>query len=244
MSVFFPYISILLALCRLCLGSDPFIRPELLLLRVRRPPQCRLQLERYRGPRPRLRPMARGAISLPAAYVFTAAQVSVWLAALFLLLPGRWPLHAAPVLLLVWLYPFAKRVTNYAQIVLGITLGWGVQVGAAVMGLDVLGTDADAERAGLAGVYLVCVVWTMILNTVYAHQDVRDDMKAGIKSMAVLWLHWTKALLWVLSFVQIGILWSIGIWMKAGGWHHSQEGDLWKLGSAKKLGYPSRRMFL
>ena len=64
------------------------------------------------------------------------------------------------------------------------------------------------------------MVWTVIFDSVYAHQDVRDDMKAGIKSMAVLWLHWAKALLWVLSFVQIGVLWSIGIWMEAGGWYH------------------------
>ena len=164
--------------------------------------------------------MTRGAISLPAAYVFMAAQVSIWLAVLSLLLLGRWPLHAAALLFLIGLYPFAKRFTHYAQLVLGITLGWGVLVGAAVVGLDVSGTEAGVERAGLAGLYLVCVVWTAMFETVYAHQDVRDDMKAGIKSMAVLWLHWTRALLWVLSFVQIGILWSIGIWMKAGGWYH------------------------
>ena len=103
---------------------------------------------------------------------------------------------------------------------LGITLGWGVLVGAAVVGLDFSIMDAGAERAGLASLYLVCVVWTVIFDTVYAHQDVRDDKKAGIKSMAVLWLQWSKALLWVLSFAQIGILWSIGIWMEAGGWYH------------------------
>ena len=169
--------------------------------------------------RTRRRPMARGAISLLAAYIFTAVQVGIWLAALSQLLPGRWLLYAPPLMFFVWLYPFAKRFTDYAQLVLGITLGWGVLIGAAVVGLDVLETNADAERAGLAGLYLVYVVWAVIHDTVYAHQDVRDDMKAGIKSLAVLWLHRTKALLWALAAVQFAILWSIGIWMNAGEWY-------------------------
>ena len=231
MNIFFPYLfGSLFAGC----VSDPLIRPKLLLMRigallgaafVLRSAGCSWndiadrKLDRL-VERTRLRPMARGAISLPAAYVFTAAQVGIWLAALSPLLPGPWPLYAAPLLFLLWLYPFTKRFTHYPQLVLGITVGSGVLVGAAVVGLDVSGMDAGAERAGLAGLYLVCVVMTMIYDIVYAHQDVRDDMKAGIKSMAVLWLHWRRALLWVLSFVQIGILWSIGIWMKAGGWYH------------------------
>lgn len=231
LSIFFPYLfGSLFAGC----VSDPLIRPGSLLIHIGallgaafilRSAGCTWNdiadrdLDRL-VERTRLRPMARGAISLLAACVFTAVQVGIWLAALSLLLPGRWPLYAAPLLFLVWLYPFAKRFTNYAQVFLGITLAWGVLVGAAVVGLDVWGTDAGAERAGLAVLYLVCVVWTVIYDTVYAHQDVRDDMKAGIKSMAVLWLHWTKALLWVLSSVQVGLLWSVGICMEAGAWYH------------------------
>ena len=231
MNIFFPYLfGSLFAGC----VSDPSIRPGSLLIHIGalfgaafilRSAGCTWNdiadrdLDRL-VERTRLRPMAQGAISLPAAYVFTAAQVGIWLAALARLLPGRWPLYAAPLLFLVWLYPFAKRFTHFAQLLLGVTLGWGVLIGAAVVGLDVWGTDAAAERSGLAGLYLVYVVWTVIHDTVYAHQDVRDDMKAGIKSMAVLWLYWTKALLWVLSVVQVGILWGIGIWMGAGAWHY------------------------
>ena len=231
MNIFFPYLfGSLFAGC----VSSPVIRPRSLLIHIGvllgaafilRGAGCTWNdiadrdLDRL-VERTRLRPMARGAISLLAPYVFTAVQVGIWLAALSLLLPGRWPLYAAPLLVLVWLYPFAKRFTNYAQLLLGVTLGWGVLIGAAVVELDGLGTGAGAERAGLAGLYLVYVVRTVIHDTVYAHQDVRDDMKAGIKSMAVLWLHWTKALVWVLFFVQVGLLWSIGIWMKAGAWYH------------------------
>ena len=167
MSIFFPYLfGSLFAGCVL----DPFIRPRLLLIRigallgaafVLRSAGCSWNdiadrdLDRL-VERTRLWPMARGAISLPAAYMFTAAQVGIWLAVLSLLLPGRSPLHAAPLLFLVGLYPFAKRSTHYAQLVLGITLGWGVLIGAAVVGLDFSVTDASAERTGLAALYLVC----------------------------------------------------------------------------------------
>lgn len=33
---------------------------------------------------------------------------------------------------------------------------------------------------------VACVLWTAIYDTIYAHQDLADDMKLGLKSMAVL----------------------------------------------------------
>ena len=166
--------------------------------------------------RTRSRPMARRAVTLQAAYIFTVTQFGAWLALLSQILPHHWPLYAAPLLFFVWLYPFAKRFTNYAQVILGITLGWGVIAGAAIGGLDALDMDMNDKSAGLAGLYGVYLVWTVIYDTVYAHQDVRDDAKAGIKSIAVRWLDWTKALLWGLAVMQILLLWSIGMLMRAG----------------------------
>ena len=169
--------------------------------------------------RTRLRPMARVAIGLQTAYAFTVVQTGIWLALLSRMLTDGWLLFAAPLLFLVWLYPFAKRFTDYAQVLLGITLGWGVLVGAKVGDLDMLDTFRDERGVGLAGLYSVYLVWTVIHNTVYAHQDVRDDAKAGIRSMAVRWLHATKALLSGLAAVQLVLLWSIGTCMGAGAWY-------------------------
>ena len=88
LNVFFPHLfGSLFAGCVL----DPFIRPRLLLMRigallgaafVLRSAGCSWNdiadrdLDRL-VERTRLRPMARGAISLPAAYVFTATQVGI-----------------------------------------------------------------------------------------------------------------------------------------------------------------------
>ena len=169
--------------------------------------------------RTRLRPMARGALSLQTAYGFTLVQTGIWLTMLSGMLTDHWLLYTAPLLFLVWLYPFAKRFTDYAQVLLGITLGWGVLVGAKVGDIDVLDMVMDNRGAGLAGLYSVYLIWTVMHDTVYAHQDVRDDAKAGIGSMAVRWLHTTKALLWVLTVVQLALLWSIGTCMGAGAWY-------------------------
>ena len=50
----------------------------------------------------------------------------------------------------------------------------------------------------------------------YAHQDVRDDAKAGIGSMAVRWRRHTKILLSILAVLQVGLLIVVGMDMGAG----------------------------
>ena len=47
---------------------------------------------------------------------------------------------------------------------------------------------------------------TMIYDTIYAHQDLQDDVKAGVKSMAVRFANNTKTLVSVLAVFQVGLL--------------------------------------
>jgi 4-hydroxybenzoate polyprenyltransferase len=81
-------------------------------------------------------------------------------------------------LVLVVMYPAAKRVTWWPQFFLGITFGWGVPMGyAATVGrLD-----------GAAGfLYLGAIVWILGYDTIYAHQDREDDALIGVRSTARL----------------------------------------------------------
>ena len=168
--------------------------------------------------RTRLRPVARGAISVPAGRAFTATQVAILLVLFSKLLPQDWLLFASPLVFLVWLYPLTKRFTDFAQFVLGVTLGWGVLVGAAIDGLSIL-DESQSRRFGLAGLYLVYIIWTTIHDVIYAHQDVKDDVKIGVRSMAVRWLQWSKTGLSMLTILQILILWATGVHMGAGIWY-------------------------
>jgi 4-hydroxybenzoate polyprenyltransferase len=80
-------------------------------------------------------------------------------------------------LLIVATYPFAKRVTNYPQLVLGLAFNWGALVGwAAIKGS--IGLPALALYAG-------CVLWTIGYDTIYAHQDKEDDALLGLGSTAL-----------------------------------------------------------
>ncbi|KAI1466789.1 UbiA prenyltransferase [Daldinia caldariorum] len=150
------------------------------------------------------RPIVRGAVSPRAAFVFTASQA--FAAALFLpLLPAetsRWALANIPAVLY---YPWAKRHTHFAQVVLGLWLGWGSLVGSSAMGLR------PSEESPSLYLLAVCILWTTIYDTVYAHQDVADDKAIGLKSMAVLFGNRTKLILWPILGLVIVLLTAVGV---------------------------------
>ncbi|KAI7514928.1 4-hydroxybenzoate polyprenyl transferase [Hortaea werneckii] len=163
--------------------------------------------------RTRLRPIARGAVSVKQAVPFLGGQL---LAGLTLLLQLPWEcfFYATPSLLFVATYPLAKRVTNYPQFVLGLTFSWGAIMGFPALGIDLLSnTPAMVSAACLYG---SCVAWTMVYDMIYAYQDIRDDVKAGIKSIALAQEHNAKVFLTSVSALQVGLLAGAGAAIGAG----------------------------
>ena len=122
------------------------------------------------------RPIASGAVSPRRALVFLAAQMAVGLAILLQLNAFSWALGTA-VLVLVFSYPLAKRVTDWPQAVLGLTFNWGALLGYAA----VTGTVAAPAIVGYAAGFF----WTLGYDTVYAHQDREDDAIVGVRSSAL-----------------------------------------------------------
>ena len=122
------------------------------------------------------RPIASGQVSVGQALAFLALQLGLGLLVL-LQFNAYTVMLAAASLALVALYPFAKRVTYWPQLVLGLTFNWGALVGwAAVTG----GLAAPALALYAAG-----IAWTLGYDTIYAHQDKEDDVLVGIKSTAI-----------------------------------------------------------
>ncbi|KAI1657066.1 UbiA prenyltransferase [Daldinia decipiens] len=165
--------------------------------------------------RTRNRPIARGAILPRAAFVFTATQAVS--AAVFLLgfpkqkVAAYW---AMPNIAATMYYPYAKRHTYFAQFVLGFCLSWGVFMGALAMDADPL------ESYSTTFLFLACILWTVIYDTIYAHQDVKDDTKINLKSMAVLCGNKTKYLLWVLLGGMLALLSASGYLAQMGPWYY------------------------
>jgi 4-hydroxybenzoate polyprenyltransferase len=130
------------------------------------------KVERTRG-----RPLPSGRVSPMAAAVFMAAQALIGLAVLlsfnsFAILLGFCSL------LPVAIYPYMKRVTSWPQAVLGLAFSWGALMGWAARNGDL--------RAPALWLYASCIVWTIGYDTIYALQDSKDDVKAGVKSTALL----------------------------------------------------------
>lgn len=165
--------------------------------------------------RTRLRPIARGALTPFRALTFTGVQLLAGLGIL-LQFPTTCLFYGIPSLALVATYPLAKRVTYYPQFVLGLTFSWGAMMGFPALGVDMLAADAGAIRAAAALLYASNVAWTVLYDMIYAHMDIRDDAKAGIKSIALKHDAETKKVLTGLAVVQIGLLAGAGFATGAG----------------------------
>ncbi|EJT99702.1 4-hydroxybenzoate polyprenyl transferase, partial [Dacryopinax primogenitus] len=141
--------------------------------------------------RTRTRPLASNLLSLPQASLFLSLQL---LAGLSILLQLNTPsiLLGALSLPFVALYPVFKRLTYWPQAFLGLTFNWG-----ALLGWAAVSSPPDWAIAG--SLYAAGWCWTIVYDTIYAHQDKSDDTAAGIKSTALLFNTHTTPILTLFS---------------------------------------------
>ena len=159
------------------------------------------------------RPLASGAVGMRGALVFLAALAGIGLLILLQLDPVAIRLGVQSLVLVI-LYPLAKRVTWWPQVMLGITFGWGAPMGyaAAAGRLD--------PAAGL--LYLGTIFWILGYDTIYAHQDREDDALIGVRSTARLFAANSRpflAVCYTLAMLCVGLSgWLAGLsaWFFAG----------------------------
>ncbi|MDC0033385.1 4-hydroxybenzoate octaprenyltransferase [Alphaproteobacteria bacterium] len=121
------------------------------------------------------RPLPSGQVTVPQAIGFLILQLAGGFAVLIGLNSFAIAVGIASLLLVIT-YPLMKRVTFWPQFFLGLTFNWGALLGwAAVRGE--LALPAILLYSG--GLF-----WTLGYDTIYAHQDRRDDPQAGVKSTA------------------------------------------------------------
>ncbi|PBK69700.1 4-hydroxybenzoate polyprenyl transferase [Armillaria solidipes] len=153
--------------------------------------------------RTRERPLSRGDITTPQAVGFLGAQLSAGLA---VLLQFNWYsiFLGAASLSVVTIYPFMKRVTHWPQAVLGLAFNWGALLGwAAVAGTTNWSVCLPLYAGG--------VCWTLVYDTIYAHQDKNDDVTVGIRSTALLFGDHTRSILSGLSVASVSLISYAGI---------------------------------
>lgn len=141
------------------------------------------------------RPITSGQVGHADALVFLTGQLGL---SLLVLLQFNWcsVLLGASSLGLVVAYPLFKRFTYWPQLMLGLTFNWGALMGwpatHGTLGLEVT-----------LPLYAASVCWTLVYDTIYAHQDKKDDVAVGIKSTALRFGDNSKA--WLGSFTAIMI---------------------------------------
>ncbi len=149
--------------------------------------------------RTRSRPLPSGRVSRWQARIFIVLQALVGLLVLLQFNVFSIALGIGS-LIIVAIYPFAKRFTDWPQFVLGLAFSWGALMGWA----------ATFGRVDMAAIALYCgaILWTIGYDTIYAHQDKEDDELIGVRSTARLFGENTKQWLsglYALAIIAIGV---------------------------------------
>ncbi|KAH9886149.1 UbiA prenyltransferase family [Xylariomycetidae sp. FL2044] len=144
------------------------------------------------------------------------------------MLPRTCWIVSIPSICLLILYPFAKRFTDFPQLILGIQVSLGFFMGIGVIKNNPLDglvdnwpeiTSIHHQALGILSFYMANVCWTVVYDTVYAQQDVEDDARAGVRSMAVYFLGRQRLLLEFVSFLMCLFLLTSG-WWESFGWRY------------------------
>lgn len=159
----------------------------------------------------RTRPIARGAVTPQQGHIWYAAQTACGVVAVSQL-PHAWHclLHAVAIQSLVSVYPLSKRVTDFPQLVLSVPLAWAIVMSCASLGVDPF-TAGNTAVAGATGTLVLShAIWIVVFDYVNACQDTPDDVRAGVRSMAVRYRH-TEAFIGVLGTAQVACLLATGL---------------------------------
>jgi len=156
--------------------------------------------------RTRSRPLPSGQVTRRQAWIFLVSQALVGFLVLI-----QFNLFAIGFgilsLIVVAVYPFMKRITDWPQLTLGLAFSWGAWMGwAAIYG---------SVSLAPALLYLGSILWVIGYDTIYAHQDKEDDALVGVRSTARLFGENTKPWLFGLysgSLLLIGgAFWAAGL---------------------------------
>jgi len=102
-------------------------------------------------------------------------------------------------------YPFMKRFTHLPQLVLGLAFAWSIPMAFAAQ------TNSVPFVAWL--LFIATVTWTVAYDTMYAMVDRKDDLKAGVKSTAILFGENDKRIIGVLQLSTLLLLFIAGVYL-------------------------------
>ena len=126
--------------------------------------------------RTKSRPIAIGSISTTSGWVIILLLICASLIILFQFNLNSIIFGLSSGLLVI-AYPFMKRITYWPQLFLGFAFNWGV-----ILGWLVLENTFSLIPILL---YASAIIWTVGYDTIYGAQDIKDDLKIGVKSTSI-----------------------------------------------------------
>ncbi|TFK35065.1 UbiA prenyltransferase family [Crucibulum laeve] len=158
---------------------------------------CDIEFDRQ-VERTKTRPLVTGAVSVKGAYILLFVLLApslLMLTVAILGLIGIFPLHGS--------YPFMKRWTWWPQIALGITMNWGYFVAWTAVCMKV--------KWNVVPVFFIgTICWSVVYDTIYACQDRKDDIRAGVKSTALLFGNRVRQILILFAVTFVACMYFAG----------------------------------
>ena len=143
--------------------------------------------------RTKLRPLAANLLTKTQAYIFLSFLLSIGACIWMFLSPAAKCISVVAAILMI-IYPFMKRFTSWPQLFLGFTFNIGLLI--AIAHISVLTFSWQ-----LLNLCLCLILWTIFYDTIYAFADLRDDLKANVKSTAMVMRHAPKIWLTCINFL-------------------------------------------
>lgn len=161
--------------------------------------------------RTQARPLATGEVSSAEAL---GLFVVLCLLAFALVLTLNWLTigYAVVGVGLAVLYPFTKRATHWPQMFLGAAFGWAVPMAFV----------AQSGHVPVGGwlLFAATLIWALIYDTFYAMVDRDDDLAIGVKSTAVLWGRYDRAMIGLCQFGHFALLIATGLAFALGAFYY------------------------
>lgn len=143
------------------------------------------------------RPLVTGEVSVKTALTF-AAVLALLSFALVLLTNALTITLSFMAMALAATYPFMKRYTHLPQVVLGAAFSFGIPMAFAA--------QTEQLPKALWLLYFANLLWTVAYDTQYAMVDRDDDIKVGIKSTAILFGRYDRAIIALLQAITLILL--------------------------------------
>ena len=159
--------------------------------------------------RTRDRPLATGEVSVREALTLFVVLMLVGLG-LVLTMNRLTQTLAVIGAMITIVYPFTKRLISFPQFVLGVAFAWGVPMAFAAQ-------LATVPPIGWV-MFAATIAWGVIYDTEYAMADRDDDLKIGVKSIAILLGGLDRAFVAAMQVLFIAALAWIGQSTGLGAW--------------------------